>query len=161
MHTAKKALIAMAVLLFCGVALVPRARADEWDQSVKLTFNQPVDIPGRALPAGTYWFKLYNSGADRNVVEIYGPHREHLYAIEQTDPALRPVATDRVEVQFAERPHDQPEALLTWYYPGMLYGHQFIYSPHAEKFLAQDERQELLVSPRGSISLPPSTEAVG
>jgi hypothetical protein len=42
-------------ILVCSVFL-PTAQADDWDQMMKLTFTQPVEIPGRVLPAGTYWF---------------------------------------------------------------------------------------------------------
>jgi len=158
--TIKEALIAVALLLVAGLGFAPQARADEWNQKIKFTFDQPVAIPGKVLPAGTYWFELLNSDSDRNTVEIFGRNGERLYAIEQTAAAFRPAATNNVEVRFAERPHDQPEALLTWYYPGVLYGHQFIYSPRTEKMLARDMRQEVLVSPRGSVIVP-SSEAAG
>lgn len=161
MHTLRKALIAFAAVLLFGVAIAPRARADDWNQRVKLTFSQPVAIPGKALPAGTYWFQLLNSSSNRNVVEIFGHNDQRLYAVEMTAAAYRPASTSDVEVRFAERPHDQPEALLTWYFPGMLYGHQFIYSQHREKTLAKDMHQEILAAPNGGVLAPNAGQAVG
>jgi len=49
---------------------VVSARADEWSQLTKLTFSEPVEIPGRTLPAGTYWFVLADSDSDRNIVQV-------------------------------------------------------------------------------------------
>jgi hypothetical protein len=34
-----------------GIVL-PRAAADEWDEQTILTFNRPVEIHGKVLPAG-------------------------------------------------------------------------------------------------------------
>jgi hypothetical protein len=48
-------------LLFGFVIMLPSARAGVYDRATKLTFNQPVQIPGRVLPAGTYWFLLANT----------------------------------------------------------------------------------------------------
>jgi hypothetical protein len=42
-------------ILFLHAVLVvlPAARADHSNQATKVTFSQPVQIPGRVLPAGT------------------------------------------------------------------------------------------------------------
>ena len=48
--------------------------ADAFDQATKFTFSQPVQIPGRILPAGTYWFKLLDS-SNRQVVEVLAEDR--------------------------------------------------------------------------------------
>jgi hypothetical protein len=45
-------------LVLASVIMLPAARANEYDQATKLTFNQSIQIPGRVLPAGTYWFVL-------------------------------------------------------------------------------------------------------
>jgi hypothetical protein len=42
----------LTAVLFGAVA----AHADATDQSTKLTFSQPVQIPGQVSPAGTYLF---------------------------------------------------------------------------------------------------------
>jgi hypothetical protein len=64
----------------------------------KFTFTQAVEIPGRVLSAGTYWFVLQ-------------------------------------------------KALLKWYYPGRLTGHEFVYSARHEREFARDVKQDVLVEP--------------
>jgi hypothetical protein len=130
--------------MFFGVALIllvfgPTARADEWNQMTKLTFDQPVQIPGHeVLPAGSYWFILANSSSDRNIVQVYSSNWQHELATLLTQPTVRAHASDDTVVEFAERPHKQPEALLKWYYPGRLTGHQFLYSGRHEDEFSHD-----------------------
>jgi hypothetical protein len=138
--------------ILCGVcgtilafsAFLPMARADEGNQMTKLSFNQPVEIPGRVLPAGTYWFTLADSPSNRNVVKIFSNDWSKDYATLLTVPEYRAEPTDHTEIQFAERPHDKPEALLTWYYPGMLTGHEFLYSRRQENAFARDVKEDVM-----------------
>ena len=51
------------------------ARADEWNKKTILTFNQPVELPGIVLQAGTYVFKLVDF-----------PHRRNLKFRSRADP---------------------------------------------------------------------------
>jgi hypothetical protein len=138
--------------MFFGVALVllafgPTARADEWNQMTKLTFNQPVQIPGReVLPAGSYWFILANSPSDRDIVQVYSGNWQHEYATLLTEPTIRQHATDRTVVEFAERPHRQPQAMLKWYYPGRLTGHQFLYSGRHEHEFSHDIKENVMAN---------------
>ncbi len=50
--------LATIALLLPFLIVLPAARADESDQATKVTFDQPVQVPGRVLPAGTYGFVL-------------------------------------------------------------------------------------------------------
>jgi hypothetical protein len=132
----------------CGVVLAfaafsPMARADEWNQMTKLSFSQPVEIPGRVLPAGTYWFKLADIPS-RNVVEIFNSNWSKIHATLFTVPEYRSQSIDHTEVEFAERSHFKPEALLTWYYPGMLTGHEFLYSKRQENAFARDVKEDVM-----------------
>jgi hypothetical protein len=132
-----------------GAFIVPRARADEWNQATKLRLSEPIEIPGRVLPAGTYWFMLLGSQSNRNVVQIFSADWSKLYATELTVPVLQRRPASRTEVSFAERRHDRPEALLTWFYPGMQTGHQFIYPAREQMRLDRDARQRVLAPPAG------------
>jgi Protein of unknown function (DUF2911) len=133
----------------CGIilafsAFLPMARADDWNQMTKLSFSQPVEIPGRVLPAGTYWFTLADTQS-RNVVEIFSSNWSKMATL-ITVPEYRLQSTDHTQVEFVERPHDKPEALLTWYYPGILTGHEFLYSSRQENRFARDIK-EAVVAP--------------
>lgn len=68
------------------------SRAEEAQQSTKLTFSQPIVIPGRILPAGTYLFRLADSN-DLNLVQIFNAEGTRLYAVLQTIAAEHPAPT--------------------------------------------------------------------
>jgi hypothetical protein len=76
----KKLLIAGLFLTLICLAMPGSLRADEYDQATKLTFNDPVEVPGQILAAGTYWFTLTDSLSDRNIVQIWNEDRSQLMA---------------------------------------------------------------------------------
>jgi hypothetical protein len=116
-----------AGLLALLVAVPPQAKADLWDQKTIFTFSGPVEIPGRVLPAGTYVFKLADSLADRNIVEVYNRRENHLYGIFLTIPDYRLKPAGKPIITFEERAAGAPEAVRAWFYPGENYGHSFVY----------------------------------
>jgi hypothetical protein len=128
-------------LLLAFLIMLPVARASEADQATKLTFSQSVQIPGRILPAGTYWFIV----SDPGIVHIFNSDRSILYATLQTASAehLKPVET--TEIAFANRGPMQPEAIVTWFYPGQSIGHEFLYSKQDEKEIAQAKQHTVAV----------------
>jgi len=113
--------------LLLAAAVVPRARADAWNQKTIFTFSGPVEIPGRVLPAGTYVFKLADSLSDRNIIEVYNKNETHLYGIFLAIPDYRLEPTGKTVVTFRERAENSPEAVKAWFYPGDEYGHEFVY----------------------------------
>jgi hypothetical protein len=125
-------------LLLGLAAIAPRARADEWDQATRLTFSQTVQLPdNHVLPAGTYWFEVMpESSQSSDVVQIANEDHSKLYGTYLTIPVHRAKATSSVELQFAEPSGGQPAALMTWFYPGTLEGHDFVYAPSEEAKLS-------------------------
>jgi hypothetical protein len=139
--------VALAVML-AFFSLVPLARADEWDQATKLNFSQPVQIPGRVLPAGTYWFVLFDHGFDLNVVQIFNSDRSKLVATVLTNASERSKPTDNTAVTLAELGSRQPEAILDWFYPGRTSGHEFVYTTrHEMEELTSAEHQTIEARP--------------
>src|SRR6266403_510871 len=130
----------IASILFFEVA----AHADAWDLTTKLTFSQPVQVPGKVLPAGTYLFRLANSD-DRHIVQVFSSDRKVLYATLMANPTLRQEPSGESVVTFAEQGPGKPEALLKWFYPGEATGNEFVYSKQEEKQLAQDKQQTIFV----------------
>ena len=128
--------------------LVPAARADETDQATRLTFNQPVEIPGnKVLAAGTYLFaKIPDMGGAR-LVQIFNENHTKLYATLVVEPARRQNATHDTEVILAEPAQNQPKQLLTWFYPDRLDGHQFVYNRDEEKAISRETKLTVLASP--------------
>jgi hypothetical protein len=118
----------MMLLVGLGVlALLPGAKADEWNQKTVFTFSGPVEIPGQVLPAGTYVFKLANSHSNRNIVQVFNQDENRIFGtfLAIPDYHLRP--SDKPIIKFAERAAGSPEAIKAWFYPGRNYGHEFVY----------------------------------
>lgn len=122
--TLRRSLAVVFSFILASVVFLPAARADEWNQMTKLNFDEPVEIPGAVLPAGAYWFVLQNNLGDRQVVQIFSSDWSKTYSTLHTVPVQRLEPRSRTEIKFAERRHSQPEALLDWYYPGLLVGHE-------------------------------------
>ncbi len=151
----RKLLVVVCSIILAGMVFLPAAAADEWNQATEMTFSEPVEIPGMALPAGTYWFVLADTQGSQQIVQIFNADRTKLYTTEETIPTERLQATNGVELKFAERPHQKPEALLKWYYPGRLTGQEFLYSQKSEESLGRDAKQDVLASPLSSSSTLP------
>lgn len=132
---------AIASVLFLEVA----ARADEADQSIKITFSQAIEIPGQILPAGTYLFKLADPN-DLDVVRIFNSQGTRLYATLQTVTAERAKPTGEAVVVLAAQSEGRPETLLKWFYPGDTSGHELVYSKQEEQHLAQAQQQTIVAN---------------
>src|SRR5258708_40258354 len=66
-------------LMLTFLLLLPMARASESDQATKITFDQAVQIPGRVLPAGTYWFVRSNDIPQHFLIYISNSHHTVLF----------------------------------------------------------------------------------
>lgn len=119
-------LLLLATLGVAG-AIIQTASADEWNQKTIFTFSSPVEVPGQVLLPGTYVFKLLDSQSDRNIVQVFNKNETHLYGtfLAIADERLRP--TGKPIILFDERPAGSPDAVKAWFYPGLTYGHQFVY----------------------------------
>jgi len=118
----------------------PAARADEWDKKTVMTFNEPVEIPGKVLPAGTYVFKLLDSQSDRTVVQVFTEDEKQLVTTIMAIPNYRLEPADKTIITFEERPSGSPEALHSWFYPGDNYGIEFVYPKSERTFEARSEQ---------------------
>jgi hypothetical protein len=101
-----------------------------------MTFSQPVEVPGKILPAGTYTFEMHDSGMNRHVIEIFDEGGTKLQALVLAIPSYRPKATEETVVKFAEVAPGQPQAIRIWYYPGQTVGNELVYSKSRARELA-------------------------
>jgi hypothetical protein len=124
--------------------LTPAAKADVWDKKTTVTFSAPVEIPGKALPAGTYVFKLLDTTGQRNIVQIVDKDEKQLYATILAIPDYHLKPTDDTVIRFEERPSDTPPALKAWFYPGDQYGARFVYPHDQATQLARRTNQDVL-----------------
>jgi hypothetical protein len=100
----------ICLMLLGGTYFVPKVRAGESNKKTTVTINEPIQVPGKVLPAGTY-------DADET----------HLITTVQGVPEVRTQTPDKAILQLEERPSGQPEALKAWFYPGDDTGVKFVY----------------------------------
>ena len=143
-----RAAFILGLMIAFGLMFELAAHADESDQSTKMTFNQPIQIPGQVLPAGTYLFKLADIDSDsaRTLVQIFNSDGTSLYATLQTVATDRESPSDHTVVAFAEQGAGKPEVLLKWFYPGETTGNEFVYPKQEEKALSQDRQQTVVAN---------------
>src|SRR2546425_2547779 len=118
------AIIAVAMFITLSAS---NAKADEWDKKTIVTFDQPVEIPGMVLAAGTYVFRRASS-TDPNVVRIFGKDETHVYATLLAIPDYRMNPADKTLITFEERATGSPRAIKSWFYPGDTAGEEFVYT---------------------------------
>ena len=122
---------AMFVLPLNAVAQGPA------NQDTFFTFSQSVELPGKTLPAGTYFFQLADSPSNRHIVKVMSQDRKEIHATLLAIPYYsneRP--SDEPQVRFMETPEQAgnttaagagTNAIKIWFYPGNSTGHEFIY----------------------------------
>jgi hypothetical protein len=101
--------------------------ADDWNKATKITVNQPFEIPGMVLPAGTYMVKIVDLVADRHVVRFLSEDESKVYATLIAIPNFRLEPTEKTSITFYGSEVGQPRALHEWFYPGRQFGVEFVY----------------------------------
>lgn len=123
-----------------GVAMVAMvatvAAATEWNDKTTLKFSEPVMIPGTTLAPGTYTFKLANSNTNRHLVQIFNENETRLIATAQAVPTKRMEPRGDVVIRLNPTETGTPAAVKAWFYPGSIYGHEFIYSDEQAREIA-------------------------
>ncbi|HTZ94968.1 MAG TPA: hypothetical protein VMB18_01135 [Terriglobales bacterium] len=149
----------LQIITLCLVALIAllgasNVNADDRNKATKLTFSEPVEVPGAALGAGTYWFQLADTRANRNIVQIWNEDRSKLLATILAIPDYRKHTTDKPVVKFDERPTGTPEAIQAWFYPGDNLGQEFVYPKARATQIAQQAQKPVLEMPDEQAAAP-------
>jgi hypothetical protein len=97
------------------------------DRSTIVTISAPVSVPGVVLPAGQYLFRLADTQASRNVVQIFDKDRTKIFATLIAISAERNEPSGEAVITFRESPANQAPALRYWYYAGEKQGQEFAY----------------------------------
>src|SRR5579864_1090460 len=97
-------LVLVSLFAFLFAVYVPKARADQWNQATKISINHAMEIPGRVLDPGTYWFTVMRDNPQRNVEQVWNADRQHLLATILTVPDYRVEPTGKTVIKFSERP---------------------------------------------------------
>src|ERR1051325_4213199 len=119
MKRAIKKTAAVVFLLVAAASLVTLAAyANDWDKATKITINQPFEIPGKVLPAGTYMVRLVDIAGERHVVRFLSEDESIVYATLIAIPDFRLETTDKTALTFYEAEAGSPRPLHAWFYPG-------------------------------------------
>jgi len=128
--TLRKTGLALGVAMI-GLMVVAAPQAQqlaETNNKTILTFDQPVEVPGMVLPAGSYTFQLMDSpSTDRHIVQIFDKDGSKLITTVMAMNESRTDPADKTVTAFYEVPAGKPQALRVWFYPGKTTGQGFIY----------------------------------
>ena len=141
MHNRK--MLSILGLLLAIAILSPVLRADEANQATKVTFSQPVQIPGKSLPAGTYWIQLLRTVGDTGIVQVFNEKHEFIATL-FTVPRERQEPAGHSTFVLANRGEGKAEAIVAWFYPGRTDGHEFLYPKPERQELARVQTQTVV-----------------
>jgi len=153
MNLRKSALLVMLSLFLALSVTATIAQADEFDQAMKLTFSQPIAIPGQVLPAGTYWFMLPNHGnIAENVIQVLDSERKNVIATLTVASNEISKPSGSVIITLADR-SPKPQALLNLTYPGREIGRTFevSYSKQEQSAMSEYPKVTLKVGENGAM----------
>lgn len=157
MNRIQKIFGVMAGAALATAVAAPVTRASEQTELTKMTFDQPVEIPGHVLAPGTYYFTRIDDGNDPdvNLIEIYSAGDRSTDIIVQTASVTRPETetNDHTVLTFATESKDAPLTLVDWFYPGETYGHMFVYSSQKEMQIRESAKITLAATRLGSAAV--------
>jgi hypothetical protein len=118
------AALALAIAFLMGTASPLKAQ-NPGEQAV-VTFDRPVEVPGKVLPPGSYMFKSVNNN---ELVQVFSADQKQLFATVLVVPEDRPVQNLNVDsfVQLNKTRADAPQEVQGFFLPGRSTGFQFIY----------------------------------
>jgi hypothetical protein len=137
--------IALAALL------APAAFAQDTAEVRRLTimtFSEPIQVPGKTLPAGTYRFEMADINNAPHVVRVLSEDGQTVIGTFHTVPSTLPqrdLADQNTLLMFAERPAGQPQAAREWFYPGRSIGEEFVYPKEQAVLLANANKTSVAV----------------
>jgi hypothetical protein len=130
------------------VAFAPSAWAQgPLDQTTYVTSSSPVELPGIALPAGTYIFRLPDPEGAHNVIQVLSQDRSQVYAMLMGVEQIRTrSAGGRVVAMFNEGRSASPPAMRTFFFADDPVGIEFIYPAQQAQRIAQSTHQPVLTA---------------
>lgn len=122
------------------------ALADQWNERTVLTFSDPVMVPGATLQPGTYVFELGDPTTAHDAITVFTKDGHRPVASMQAVPTKRPSPSSDIVLKFSPTEPGTPPALKAWFYPGSIYGHEFVYPEKQAREIAQRSRTLVLSS---------------
>jgi hypothetical protein len=123
------------------------ANAQRYDRGTRITINQPFEVPGTALPSGTYVMRLMDTSSTRTVVQILNADETKAYAmvIGVRDYRLR--APKDTLITFYEADPGTPRPIRAWFYPDNNSGVEFVYPKKRAIEIARDSGEHVIAAP--------------
>jgi hypothetical protein len=141
----KTAAIVSSCLVLALILLAPSLRGDESNLMTRFTVNQPFEVPHLVLEPNTpYVMQLYDSPAERHVVQIYNSDRTKLLTTFFGVSAERREPADKTVFTFIETEPGFPMPMKEWFYPGRIIGLEFIYPKQQAMKIARHAREPIL-----------------
>jgi len=148
MHSANKTaaiIISCCFILALVLLAPPLIHGDEWNLATRFTVNHPFEVPGMVLqPSTPYVIRLYDSPAERHVVQIYNDDQTKLLTMFMGVSDERMQAADKTVFTFIETAPGYPLPMKEWFYPGRLHGLEFIYPKDQALEIARHAREPVL-----------------
>jgi hypothetical protein len=116
------------VALFVALAGSSTGAMVNAKRTTYFTFSKPVQLPGVALPAGTYIFEIVNPHTGSDVVTVLSRNRSKVYLTRITNRVeRRQTGGLKPEIMLREVPSGNPPMVNAWFAHGETSGHGFIY----------------------------------
>lgn len=154
MHSVNKT---AAIIISCFIlALVflapPLIHGDEWNLATRFTVNHPFEVPNLVLQPNTpYVIRLYDSPAERHVVQIYNEDQTKLLTMFMGVSDERMETADKTVFTFIETAPGYPLPMKEWFYPGRLHGLEFVYPKDQAMEIARHAREPILSADAGDL----------
>ena len=123
----KPILVVLTVAVLASLAI--RADAASMERSIRLSFSQPVEIPGMVLPAGSYVFEDLQLGG---LTRIWDANGLHVLTTVVTVPAERREPEEKTVI-LKENGQHAPERVDAWFAPWESIGSEFVYTKESHK----------------------------
>ena len=119
------AVTAAGLMLIAGSTSALKAGSISEDKAT-VTFDRPVEVPGKVLPPGSYVFKTLNNN---ELVQVFSADEKKLFATVSVIPGDRPVQNRDADafVQLNKTRADAPQEVEGLFLPGRATGYQFVY----------------------------------
>jgi hypothetical protein len=142
----KNAAIVACCFIFALVFVAPAViHSDEWNLTTRFTINHAFEVPGMVLQPNTrYVIRLYDSPAERHVVEIFNGDQTKLLTTFMAVSDQRAEPADNTVFTFIETAPGYPVPMKEWFYPGRITGLEFIYPKQQAKEIAQHAIEPVL-----------------
>jgi hypothetical protein len=137
--------LASAVFIaIVGLLTAPAVSAQVWDHKTTITVDQPFEVPGRILPAGTYVLRIVDIADNRTVLRIFSEDEQTVMATIMGIPDFRLKPTPNSDVTFYESQTGTPKPLHAWFYKGYQYGLEFVYPERRAEEIAYVSEEHVI-----------------